>query len=247
MQITQKGVTLRHPSVPAPPVHMPFPPANPSSQLPLMPSTPAYRPIYGTSQFFGKRFPTVLSFATPEPPVDDYGFLDGQYHNLYKREKIIAKRDNANAEDTLVKVEGFESKKEVVKRNADFDKVTFVEREEPAENDKTLVKRDSDKKKRGLLQLSDGSVIDDAFLVPQSLNNDYFTGLASFGVQLPAHSTKSEEREPAEGEVRMVMNVCDGCTPDPFEKALIMDWRSVPKKVYSGALWLPAAQACKAF
>lgn len=122
-------------------------------------------------------------------------------------------------------------------------------KEDKVDDDKSVVKRESEKTKRGIVQLNDGSLIDDTFLVPQALSNDYFTGLASFGVQIPPprNMSKSEEREPAEAEVRQVMNVCSGCAEEPFAKALIMDWRTVPKKLYSGALYLPATQACKAF
>ncbi|KAK0078160.1 hypothetical protein PV325_002921 [Microctonus aethiopoides] len=247
LQYVKNGLTLRHPSVPAPPIPMPFPPPNPSTPQPIIQPTSGYRPIFGTSQFFGKRLPSVLRFPTPETPINDYGYLDGQYHNLFKREEIS---DEKNIDDTTpksIEISRFESKREIAKREIVDDKVSFVERKELAEDEKSLVKRDSTKQKRGLVHLSDGLLIDDTYLGHQSLTNDYFSGLASFGVQLPAQSNKSDEREPAEGEVRMVMNVCDGCTSDPFEKALVIDWRTVPKKIYSGALWLPAAQACKAF
>lgn len=96
------------------------------------------------------------------------------------------------------------------------------------------------------MQLGDGLIVDDAYL-SQGLDDEYFSGLANFGLQLPKYENKDDEREPAEAEVRMIMDVCDGCADEPFTKALIMAWRSVPKKLYSGALHLPAAQACKAF
>lgn len=118
-------------------------------------------------------------------------------------------------------------------------------------DDKKLGKRETEKKKkRGLLQLSDGSILDDGYSIPQGLDNDYYAGLTSYGLELTKETEDEEEenvREPAEAEVRQVMDVCDGCADEPFEKALIMSWRSVPKKLYSGALFLPAVQACKAF
>ena len=127
--------------------------------------------------------------------------------------------------------------------------VSFVPNEESSDtNEKAIVKRDSEKQKRGIVRLGDGSFIDDTYLVPQTLSNDYFTGLTSFGVQpskLP--ETKTGEREPAEAEVKQVMDVCDGCSEEPFAKALVMGWRTVPKKLYSGALYLPATPSCKAF
>ncbi|XP_034938231.1 uncharacterized protein b6 [Chelonus insularis] len=260
LQIVKNGVILRHPSLPPPSVPMILPPVNPSTPLPIPPPSTSFKSSYGTTQFFPKRFPSVFTFSTPKNPIDDYSFstpkapidhynsfVDSQYHNLFKRDKISSKRSSDEGSDDVLKIEQFESKKEISKREVGDGKVSFIEREESAEDKKAVVKRDSEKKKRGILQLSDGSVIDDGFLTPQTLSNDYFSGLASFGIQQPEHSTKDEEREPAEAEVKMVMNVCDGCTPDPFEKALVMDWRSVPKKLYSGALWVPAVQACKAF
>lgn len=118
-------------------------------------------------------------------------------------------------------------------------------------DDKKLGKRETEKKKkRELLQLGDGSILDDGYSIPQGLDNDYYAGLTSYGLELAKETEDEEEenvREPAEAEVRQVMDVCDGCVDEPFEKALVMSWRSVPKKLYSGALFLPAVQACKAF
>lgn len=126
--------------------------------------------------------------------------------------------------------------------------MSFVPKTEVA-NDKKLRKREAEKKKkRGLLQLSDGSILDDGYSIPQELDDDYFTGLTSFGLQLTKGADEEEdEREPAEGEVRQVMDLCDGCAEEPFGKALIIGWRTVSKKLYSGALYLPAVPACKAF
>jgi hypothetical protein len=54
-------------------------------------------------------------------------------------------------------------------------------------------------------------------------------------------------REPAEGEVRQVMNICSGCAPEPFKKAELISWRSTPKKLYSGALYTLANPECRRF
>ncbi|PNF27600.1 hypothetical protein B7P43_G02273 [Cryptotermes secundus] len=54
-------------------------------------------------------------------------------------------------------------------------------------------------------------------------------------------------REPAEGEVKQVMNVCSGCAPEPFKKAELISWRSTPKKLYSGALYTLANAECRRF
>lgn len=114
-------------------------------------------------------------------------------------------------------------------------------------NDKKLGKREAEKKKRGLLQLGDGSILDDGYAISQGLDDDYFTGLTGFGLQLTKGTNEEDEREPAEAEVRQVMDLCDGCAEEPFGKALIIGWRTVSKKLYSGALYVPALPACKAF
>jgi len=63
--------------------------------------------------------------------------------------------------------------------------------------------------------------------------------------------TGSEEedypREPAEGEVRQVMNICSGCDPEPFKKAEIISWRNTPKKLYAGAIYSLANPECQRF
>lgn len=123
--------------------------------------------------------------------------------------------------------------------------MTFVPREESDKTEK-LEKRDSELKKRELVQLGDGLIVDDRY-ISQGLDNEYFAGLTNFGLHLPKYENKDDEREPAEAEVRMIMDVCDGCTEEPFSKALVMAWRSVPKKLYSGALHLPATPLCKVF
>lgn len=101
--------------------------------------------------------------------------------------------------------------------------------------------------RRGIFQLSDGSLVDDSYLAPQTLETDYFNGLTSFGSEPTAPVKKEEEREPAEAEVRLVMDVCDGCSLEPFPKALVLGWRTTAKKLYSGALHLPAVPLCKSF
>jgi hypothetical protein len=66
----------------------------------------------------------------------------------------------------------------------------------------------------------------------------------------PSGTSSTEEdypREPAEGEVRQVMNICSGCDPEPFKKAEIISWRNTPKKLYAGALYSLANPECKRF
>lgn len=56
-----------------------------------------------------------------------------------------------------------------------------------------------------------------------------------------------DEREPAEAEVRAVMELCSGCAEEPFQKALVISWKNTPKKLFSGAYYTAAVPACKAF
>ncbi|KMQ93442.1 neuronal pentraxin-2 [Lasius niger] len=227
IQIVQNGLTLRHPALP------------PIPESPPQPLPPLNLDVFSTA-------PT--QFISPSQSSI---FADGLYRNLFKREKNDSKKRNIKDETVISSLT--ESEKSIAKRDtdktskADISKVSFVPKSEVAD-DKKLGKREIEKKeKRGLLQLSDGSIYDDGYSIPQGLDNDYFTGLTSFGLQLTKDTNEEDEREPAEGEVRQVMDICDGCAEEPFAKALIMGWRTVPKKLYSGAFYTPAVPACKAF
>ncbi|KAG7212707.1 hypothetical protein KM043_012978 [Ampulex compressa] len=236
LQIVKNGVTLRHPALPMSqnPPPQPFPPVNPESLAPIYPTL--------SSQLFGnsvRRPPSAGGLALS---------LDGRYHNLFKREKDSSNMESEEEEDATSMQAEADSEKLVVKRDAkelQVTKVSFVPRKKSSE--KKLEKRDSEKKKRGLVDYTDGLMVDGGYTMPQGLDEDYFTGLASFSPDLSKNEDVENEREPAELEVKLVMEMCNGCAPEPFEKALIMDWRSVPKKLYSGALYLPAAQTCKGF
>ncbi|XP_076684094.1 pentraxin-related protein b6 [Andrena cerasifolii] len=245
LQIVQGGVTLRHPSlIPRNPPPQPLPPTNQDS-------IPTAFPLQ-SSQFFGNPQPTINLPLSNGISGTGVSFADGPYRNLFKREKDSPTSESSSEEldDSGLEV----TEKSIRKRTADeatkdeqpVEKVTFVGQSEDSE-DKKLEKRDSEKKKkRGLVQLGDGLIVDDGY-ISQGLDNEYFSGLTNFGLQLPKYENKDDEREPAEAEVRMIMDICDGCEEEPFRKALIMAWRSVPKKLYSGALHVPATPACKAF
>ncbi|KAL4718846.1 hypothetical protein ACJJTC_001037 [Scirpophaga incertulas] len=92
------------------------------------------------------------------------------------------------------------------------------------------------KDKRGLVALSDGSIIDDALLSP----------IGNAPVQNVQKET-ADQREPAEAEVKAVMEVCSGCTQEPFKKALVLSWRNSPKKLFSGAHYYKGLPICRAF
>ncbi|KAL6430713.1 hypothetical protein ACFW04_006934 [Cataglyphis niger] len=233
IQIVQNGLTIRHPALP------------PVPESPPQPLPPLNLDVFSTA------FPpSQIQFISPSQSSI---FADGLYRNLFKREKNDSKKRNIKDETIISSLT--ESEKSIAKRDTDETskvdnsngKVSFVPKLEIAD-DKKLGKREVEKKKkRGLLQLSDGSIFDDGYSIPQGLDNDYFTGLTSFGLQLTKDTSEEDEREPAEGEVRQVMDICDGCAEEPFEKALVMSWRTVPKKLYSGAFYMPAIPTCKAF
>ncbi|XP_028049789.1 uncharacterized protein LOC105831683 [Monomorium pharaonis] len=243
IQIVQNGLTIRHPALPPVPESppQPLPPLNLDVFTTPFPALPAQ---FGNPT--KQRLPIVSSSSI---------FVDGPYHNLFKRERNESSRKR-DIKDETVMSSLTEPKKSVAKRDtektskeadASDGKVTFVPKTEDA-NDKQLGKREAEKKKKRGLLLGDGSILDDGYSIPQNLDDDYFTGLTGFGLQLKGRDEEEENvREPAEAEVRHVMDLCDGCAQEPFGKALVIAWREVPKKLYSGALYLPALPVCKAF
>lgn len=100
------------------------------------------------------------------------------------------------------------------------------------------------------LYISGGTIIDDGLQpATSSFDQDFLNGLAGIGENKPIlrAQKQNDEREPAEAEVKAVMNVCSGCDQEPFGKALVFSWRTVPKKLYSGAFFSPAVPQCKLF
>ncbi|XP_037035379.1 uncharacterized protein LOC119073785 isoform X2 [Bradysia coprophila] len=107
-----------------------------------------------------------------------------------------------------------------------------------SESDKIVKKREtaSNKKldKRALVTLTDGSVIDDRVIASNPFD---FDGLAQFGA--PAFQEhlnkmmdiedeiKEHDREPAEGEVQAVLDLCSACDVEPFEGAIVLSWKDV--------------------
>lgn len=101
--------------------------------------------------------------------------------------------------------------------------------------------------KRELI-LHGGTIIDDGN-ISNEFDQSLLDGLAAIGQNQPVQQLQKQydEREPAEAEVKAVMNVCSSCDEEPFGKALVFGWRTVPKKLYSGAFYTPAVPQCKAF
>uniref|UniRef100_A0A182NLU9 Pentraxin (PTX) domain-containing protein n=1 Tax=Anopheles dirus TaxID=7168 RepID=A0A182NLU9_9DIPT len=104
------------------------------------------------------------------------------------------------------------------------------------------------KAKRDLLQLQDGSLLQSSEYI--------FDGLAEFG--LPDFKNKlgretdiedeirEHDKEPAEEEVRAVMNICSKCAPEPFAKALVFAWKDAVTEL-GGALSAKASSHCGHF
>ena len=106
------------------------------------------------------------------------------------------------------------------------------------------------KSKRGLVELTDGSIIDDKFF-----DKDWYDGLAQFGGNefksaLTKHDNLEDEirehdREPAEGEVDAVRQYCNSCLIEPFESALAIVWKSASPS--AGVLKAKASKVCGDF
>lgn len=106
------------------------------------------------------------------------------------------------------------------------------------------------KSKRGLVELTDGTVIDDKFF-----DSEWYDGLAQFGGNEFKHSLtkhdnledeiREHDREPAEGEVDAVRQFCNSCLVEPFESALVILWKSATPS--SGVLKAKASKVCGDF
>jgi hypothetical protein len=89
---------------------------------------------------------------------------------------------------------------------------------------------DKIQKKRELVTLTDGSIVDDKFF-----DTDWYDGLGQFGDNgLKQTLTKRDnledeikehDREPAEGEVEAVKSYCNHCLVEPFQSALALSWK----------------------
>ncbi|XP_055631597.1 uncharacterized protein LOC129771694 [Toxorhynchites rutilus septentrionalis] len=102
---------------------------------------------------------------------------------------------------------------------------------------KAVIKREVNPeklKKRGLVLLGDGTIIDNE----TDKNSEYiFDGLAEFGQPEFKHKLGKEtdiegeirehDKEPAEGEVAAVMNLCTKCDNEPFVGAIVFAWKNI--------------------
>lgn len=113
--------------------------------------------------------------------------------------------------------------------------IQFKRHSEGTPNRKRKAASDKKLRKRGLVLLDDGSVVDDGLESSEAYNK--FNSLADFGGQQFKHDlnlkmTLEEEisthdREPAEEEVKAVMAICSSCNPEPFQGAIVFAWKDV--------------------
>lgn len=109
---------------------------------------------------------------------------------------------------------------------------------------------DEKKSKRGLVELTDGTIVDDKFF-----DSEWYDGLAQFGGNEFKHSLtkhdnledeiREHDREPAEGEVEAVSQYCNSCLVEPFESALVIPWKSASPS--AGVLKAKASKVCGDF
>lgn len=128
--------------------------------------------------------------------------------------------------------------------------IRFKRQSEKSKKTSTKSSDEEKKSKRGLVELTDGTIVDDQFF-----DTDWYDGLAQFGgnelkSSLTKHDTLEEEikehdREPAEGEVEAVRSYCNSCLIEPFESALVLPWKSASAS--HGVLRAKASKVCGDF
>ncbi|XP_018330766.1 uncharacterized protein LOC108740787 [Agrilus planipennis] len=207
-----------------------------------LPATPIL-PTPGPSLLSGELFHSRLSNPASVQFIDKTQL---ETHQLFKREHKKDKEvENLSIEDD--KEFGMKlSSKRKTKRQGDNSEETVMN----GDSDESNESSDS-KKKRQLFvgSFSDNDYLGDTPTFELTFEQSLQYGLAGIGHNVPImqQQRKEDDREPAEAEVTAVMNVCSGCEEEPFERALILSWRSVPKKLYSGAYYLPAQTQCRLF
>lgn len=111
-------------------------------------------------------------------------------------------------------------------------------------------------KKRALIALSDGSIIDDKNFAAADNAAYEYDGLSQFGaVDYQENLTKQDniedeikehDREAAEDEVNAVLSLCSACQVEPFAGAVALAWKGakiIPEKVLKGQ----SVSGCGAF
>lgn len=106
--------------------------------------------------------------------------------------------------------------------------------------DDNVEKENKNLRKRGLVFLDDGSIVNDPLI--EGTSGDFmYDGLAEFGGQQFKHDISDKhniedeivehDREPAEEEVKAVMALCDACEIEPFQGAIVFAWKNANEKL----------------
>lgn len=184
-----------------------------------------------------------------ETESDDIDIVQEDILKVEPKESKKVKRDTKKAEATSKPVREEEILEEVEEKKEKPKKRQTLENTEMGEMDMEM--EDKNHKKRTLFheQLQYG-------LIPGDDLSDLFPGngyvLGSGGVKFDGSDNSAPpmeevQMEPAEWEVRSIMAVCSQCSEDPFRKANIISWRESPKKLYAGAMYVPAVPECQRF
>nr|CAD7409682.1 unnamed protein product [Timema cristinae] len=198
-----------------------------------------------------KESSTNQKTTTAEPKFHDLLDDQGDEHILIKRSNNMTTLE-LTKRPTRVVTAASSQKSSTKKRSNNMDETKLSDEKGALEKEMVSLGSDEDSKKtqtkRGILLGLAGTPY---------LTDDYFGGIRLLGgdfnqqvlqsPEVPEQENKDYPREPAEDEVKQVMNICSGCAPEPFKKVEVISWRVTPKKLYSGALFVPAHQECRRF
>lgn len=192
-----------------------------------------------------------LANPTPNPAADIEGSASAAEQALTIHTNFVNGQINSGSRLVAQQLIGLNHKlpagpqtSQTVNRQAVYDpsnpsKVQFVDETET----RILFKRDTNQgkskeaeknpKKRGLVFLDDGSIVDDPLLQGGSILK--YDGLAEFGgeqfkedlngLMNVEDEITEHDHEPAEGEVKAVMGLCGACDPEPFQGAIVFAWK----------------------
>lgn len=185
--------------------------------------------------------PVQLAGNSLQQPAGSTQFINGQFHG---GSRLVAEQLFAAASpQPAANVAFFPSSAQLPSSSFASHQI-FKRSDSPSKDTKT---------KRELVQLSNGQTIDDSLLG----NADEIEGLAYFGgnefkqfLAKQGDPTEDEikeyDREPAEGEVMAIMNLCTFCDHEPFLGALLLSWKNV-KITMHHALQAKAQGPCGQF
>lgn len=159
----------------------------------------------------------------------------------------IGNSANVQYDDETLSLETHQLFKRESKSKPTKSRSTKATKSKSEQNKSKRIKRRTNTKRE--LYLTDGHLVGDS-LIGNTYEQSLLDGLAGIGESQPLvqlRQKENDEREPAEAEVKAVMSICNGCDEEPFGKALVFDWRTVPKKLYSGAFYQPAIPECRVF